>query len=267
MKLGNVCKLGAVSAIILAGASLPAMGASVTVYQGTDAPLSPGLPHPNSSAAAASFSAAAVLVQTINFEGLAPTGSFSSFPVAPGVTMTTSGLSSTLSGLSTDNSNSSLGFNTTAAGSEFFRFSNDFVNGTGTLGSVDFNFITPINAWGAYFTGLESAAGANVQVQFSDGTSQVLSVTRNSSAGVSFFGFTDSGASISKVTISEDDTGQTTRDIFGIDDVVYAQNLIPTGPTQGPVAAPVPEAVWGGAALLGVFGLNGARRRRAIRKA
>ena len=102
------------------------------------------------------------------------------------------GLSSTLSGLSTDNSNSSLGFNTTAAGSEFFRFSNDFVNGTGTLGSVDFNFITPINAWGD-ISRAGVGRGANVQVQFSDGTSQVLSVTRNSSAGVSFLALPTAG--------------------------------------------------------------------------
>jgi hypothetical protein len=246
-----------VAAALALGGATQGWAASITIFQGSDPSVGPGGAHPNSDLAFADFTAATVFLNTIDFEGLTP-GYFTSKTVASGVVMTTNNLNSVLSGLSTDNSGSPPGFNTTVGGSEYFRFGNTL----NTAGSVSFNFVNPINAFGAYFSGIESTTGAAVHVSFSDGTAQDFTVNRNAVAGVTFFGFTDVGATISTVTISENVTGVPGRDTFGIDDVVFQSSLVPAGAVVPPVATPLPPAAWGGVALLAGLGANRLRKRR-----
>jgi hypothetical protein len=90
-------------------------------------------------------------------------------------------------------------------------------------------------------------------ISFNDGVAQLLSITKtDSTGGVLFFGFTDSNAVITAVTISE---GATTgsRDVFGIDDVRFAAATATT---------PLPAALPLFATGLGV--LLGWRRKRKL---
>jgi hypothetical protein len=240
------CSRGIVG-LLAAGVAIAvsSLASGATVYFGTDPGVGFGGARPNSDAAAAAFAAAVPGTNTINFES-APLGDFSSLTVAPGVTMTTNNLDSSY-GISNANTDKSLGYDTTAGGSKYFQFANIF----GTVGSVDFNFADPIDAFGAYITGLQTGVGGNVRVQYVDGGFQDITLAKNSDPGVEFWGFVSTGAAISKITFFEDDTGLSTRDIFGIDDVRY-----------GTAAVPLPAALWGGMALLtGLAGLRAARRR------
>jgi hypothetical protein len=245
--------VGVLAAAMAIAVTSLASGATV-YYSGADPGVGFGGARPNSDAAAAAFAAATPGSSTITFEG-ATLGFFSTRTVASGVSMTTNNLDSTYTGISNDNASADnyLGFDTTVGGSQFFRFSNVF----NTAGSVDFNFATPIDSFGAYLTGLESSVGGSVRVQYTDGTSQDIALTKAASSGTSvqFWGFVDAGASINKITFYEDSTNASgTRDIFGIDDVHYRT-----------AAVPLPAAVWGGMALLST--LAGARsiRRRVAR--
>lgn len=222
------------SVLVLLGLVAASSNASIVVYTGGD-PGNSTDPRPNSLAAALAFDTAASGFGTVNlidFES-APVGPFSSLNVGGGVT---------LSGLSFASNNQEIlsapmsppdglfGFNTTSGGTHFVS-----MNG----GTLTFSFATPVQSFGAFFTGVQINIGT---VTFNDGSSQTLTLPSPNNGGIEFFGFTDSGQSISSLTIN------VLGDIIGIDDVRYVK------------ASEVPEPTSMGA--LGVGGLALMRRRK-----
>jgi hypothetical protein len=119
-------------------------------------------------------------------------------------------------------------------------------------GTLTFSFATPIQAFGAYFSGVQDFFTDTVN--FSDGTSQVLDIpetgTSSSVGALDFVGFTDGGASISSVTINAGNP-TTGYDYIGIDDVLF-----------GPVATPVPEPFTLSLFGAGLAGAAALRRRK-----
>jgi hypothetical protein len=199
---------------------------AVTVYSNNDAGVtSVG---PNSLAARTAFDAAANPTTVVDFESLA-VGTFVASPttptvVAPGVTAVYGGSvdpgASNVFGVSNGVS-AIFGFNTTSGGSKYLGFVPAF-NPTATP-FLTFTYNDPINAWGAYFTGLEPEVPGIVHVVFNDGTSQDIIVPDGSAGGgVGFWGFVSTGSAISSITLQELGVGDA-RDIWGIDDVVSAR--------------------------------------------
>ena len=225
--------------------------ANPVTYTGQDIVSTTSSPTPNSNAAAASFAAAAAglgTVSTINFEG-APLGSFSSLAIASGVS---------LSGTDAGGNNQTIrdttnfppaptldGFNTSPGGANFVEMQG---------GTLTFNFATPTQFFGAYFTGVQNFFGD--YVTFSDGTTQTINVpdagTSSSVGAVDFVGFTDAGKSITSVTINAGSYDEGYDDI-GVDDVSYQST---------PSTAPTPEPNSIILLLTGGLGVAGAVRRR-----
>ncbi len=186
---------------------------------------------PNSLAARTAFDAAANPTTVINFESLA-VGTFVASPttptaVAPGVTAVYGGsvdpgTSSNLFGVA-DGVSATFGFNTTSGGSKYLGFVP--APNPATTPFLTFTYNDPINAWGAYFTGLEPEIPGIVHVVFNDGTSQDIIVPDGSiGGGVGFWGFVSTGSAISSITLQELGVGGT-RDIWGIDDVVSSAQV------------------------------------------
>jgi hypothetical protein len=160
-------------------------------------------------------------VNLIDFEGLAD----GSNPVVlPGVTVT--GAPSAPAGTVGVNTSATidnlLGGNTTAGGSKYWR--------TSVIKDTVFAFANPVQAFGAYITGLGSASVGQALLLFNDGSAQTFNLSTaigNANGGVGFFGFTDAGKFISSVTFK---TGTGTgEDVYGIDDVRYVSSTaIPT---------------------------------------
>ena len=224
---------------------------AIVLIEGKDPGVGPGGARPNSDAAAAGFDSAAALlgpVSIIDFEG-ENVGGFVSREVAPGVAVTFFGndIGDAGQGIATDNMGAGgptiLGYNTTLGGTKHLRMVPLSRVGTAT---VVFDYAAPIQAWGAYLTGLGTADGS-LFVTFDDGMSQEFNVTGDAGGGVQFFGFTDAGKSI--VSIGLELRGvSSSRDIFGVDDVRH-------------VAIPEPSSLL--LLCMGVFGfLTYARRRR-----
>lgn len=198
-----------VAAVSLCLVSSPS--SAVTIYSGSDdgAPITG--PFTNSSAAQANFSSGASLLgttSTITFEDQ-PVGYNASFTAAPGVMITLTGTNfgGAFSGISNTTLGNLYGFNTTSGGSNWLGFPG---------GTATFSFAAPTQSFGFYLTGVQSSLSSNISVLFDDGTSQILSAPINANGGTSFFGFTDAGASISTIQISN-----ISNDAWGIDDVSY----------------------------------------------
>jgi hypothetical protein len=220
------------SAMALAFATGAASAAIVT-FSGIDAGAGEADPRPNANAAAAAFDAAGN--ETIfNFEAQ-PLGLFTNLALGSSVTM--SSTDAFIANLSGGSPERLFGYNTTSGGSQYVLLSSG--------GSVTFTFATPIEDFGAYFTGVQLSDNV---IAFNDGAPQSLAIPSPgaNSGGVVFFGFTDFGSAISSLTVTFP------TDIVGFDDVRFSF-----------VAAAVPEP--GTAALLGIAiaGLAGVRGRRA----
>ena len=130
-----------------------------------------------------------------------------------------------------------LGYNTTAiedcGGGEIticnhLRVVPQFAPNGGGVVQVTFTPTAKLQAWGAFFTGIEGLPNTKVTLVFDDGTSQVFDLPEGEGGGAAFFGFTDPGKSITSVTVREQLDGPIEgcgengcRDIFGIDDVRY----------------------------------------------
>jgi len=213
-----------------------AASANVITYVGTDLNAGPGAAHPNSAAAAASFDAAAALLgtsSTITFEG-APVGAFTSLTAAPGVTVTGTDLngdSQVVRNVTAFPPAPALGgFNTTPGGTEYVDLLGGFVT---------FTFSTPTQFFGAYLSGVQNF-GQTDMVTFSDGTTELINVPNGGTDGfnglLAFVGFTDSGKSISSVTISAGQAGPGAgggEDEIGVDDVRY-QSAVAVSPVPEP---------------------------------
>jgi hypothetical protein len=207
--------------------ALPASaGAGIVTFLGTDFGVAPGAPRPHSVAAASQFLAASQLIgnpRLINFEGLPtnlPLADGVPQTVAPGVSYTLRGTDHTPPagfsyGLSVNPDDVLTGYNTTPGGDEHLKFAPELGVGTAT---VDFNFQTPIQALGLFLTGLGTANG-NLHVVFNDGVDHDLPIAGSPAGGILYFGFTDLGAQIRKVSFQLRNVLGSSRDVFGIDDV------------------------------------------------
>jgi hypothetical protein len=215
-----------IRAAILAGAVglvaitvAPASAALVT-FTGEDIMPTTSSPHPNSAMAAANFDASVTALgggSLVTFENAA-LGSFSNLAIAPGVTMngtSAGGANQTMRDTSNFPSFPTLdGYNTTPGGAEFVE-----VQG----GTLTFSFSTPVQAFGAYFSGIQTNFFTD-SITFSDGSSQTELIpgngTTSSVGALSFVGFTDVGKSITSVTVN---AGATTTgfDDIGVDDLRF----------------------------------------------
>ena len=215
--------------------------------------MNPGGSHPNSSAAAASFDAAASALGTVGFITFesAPLGAFTSLAVAPGVTIGGTDYlghnQRVLSVPSFTPAPSLGGFNTTSGGANYV----DMVGGT-----LVFHFATPTQFFAAYLTGIQTAFYQDT-FTFTDGTTQTINVpgagTSSSLGAMDFVGFTDAGQSIVSLTINAGNPQG--ADEIGVDDVRY----------QTPAVAVTPEPgtfVLAGTGLMAI--LLGAARRRFV---
>jgi hypothetical protein len=225
-----------------------------TIYSAADFGAGPGNSHPNSDNKAAQFDAAAGALGTeslINFES-APVGSVFSLTVAPGVVLSGADFQGNPQGID-DTPNfppapALGGFNTTLGGKNFV----DIQGGTAT-----FTFSSPIQAFAAYFTGVQTAFFQDT-ITFNDGTIQSINVPGSadtSLGGVGFAGFTDPGKLITTITITASNNAGV--DFIGIDDVRF---VTPT------TAVPEPGSV----ALLIGLGISSSvfvRRRKNSRQA
>lgn len=229
--------------------------ADIVIFSGSDPGVGPGGARPNSDAAAAAFDAAAAALGAVNvitFES-APLGNFASLGVAPGVTAMLSGTDTDVNpGVTNVAGDTTLGYNTTAGGGRFVRVVPIFNIGTASL---EFVFATPVQAFGAYITGLGTANG-NLQFRFNDGANQSLAVGGSSNGGVRFFGFTDAGTSISSVRLELSGVSGT-RDIFGVDDVRFVGAGTQAVPEPGTLSLCVAMA-----ACLSGYGLRRRLRSR-----
>ncbi len=206
--------------------------AQVVTYAASDLGAQPGSTFTNSNVAAANFDTAAGSLGTeslITFEST-PVGAFTSLNVAPGVTMLgvgAAGNSQLIVDAPAYPPNPAVaGFNTTPGGSHYVG-----ING----GTVQFVFAAPIQAFGAYFTGMQPGFFQST-VTFTDGTSQSLNVPSGDSfsGGVGFLGFTDAGKSISQVTVFSGPSPANPTALFdfaGLDDVRFVPAAVPEAST------------------------------------
>jgi hypothetical protein len=230
---------------LIALSSIPASAAVIT-FSGEDIMTTIADPHPISALAASNFIAATPGASLINFES-APLGSFTSLLIAPGVTLTGTGTS--INNVPNFPSAPTLdGYNTTPSGAQYAEL----------LGNIlTFHFTTPVQAFGAYFTGLQSFYFQDT-VSFNDGTSQVINMPETGTgAGVGsldFVGFTDFGASITSVSIT---SGNGSGDFIGVDDARFLAVPSTTVPE------PITLSMFGA----GIAGVAALRRRKKAKQA
>ncbi len=202
------------------------------VFSGGDLRAGETSPRPNSDAAAAAFDAALAAFQPvtlINFES-SPLGPFNNLMISPGI------FADGLNGLGTPGPQQIrntpfclpdflCGYNTTPGGAK----------GLAVLGgTLTFTFNTPIQAFGAYISGLQ----LQDSLKFNDGSAQVVETPFLGSGGIGFVGFIDPGASITSISV---DTSS------GSDFITFDDIRVVTTAAVG-TAAPEP-------ATLALFGL------------
>lgn len=206
--------VGLLAAISLQGA---------TIYYGADNGAGPGDARPLSDGARSAFVAATGATGPITFEGLA-VGFNANFTAAPGVDVTMTNLLSSFCGgvCATDaHSPDPLGFNVTANGSQHLRVVPAFGS---EGGAVTFTFAVPVYAFGFYLTDTDNSFPGPIHVTFYAGGSQSLSITKNNNlGGALFWGYSDPGVAITSFSLTTGATTSDKRDLWGIDDVYYAQ--------------------------------------------
>jgi hypothetical protein len=249
--------------LVALGAAGTAQGATVTFSGSDDGVGFDGTPRPNSEAAKTAFESGAGALGTINLLNLdsLATGFSPVINLGSGVTATFTDARTTHSGIRTNASGGTrgeLGFAT--SGPNFLQAS---MAATATEMNLKFDFATPVQAFGAYFTGLESNVIGTFTLNFNDGTAQTLSLpegvtttTVDGGAPIAFFGFTSAGASITSVTLTEKGAldGAFLRDVIGVDDIRFVNAGAPV---------PIPASVSLGLVGAGMIGgMTYLRRRR-----
>lgn len=197
--------------------SAPTWGA---VHFGLDIGAGQGDAFPLADAARQSFDTAIASLgpaSTLTFESL-PVGNSTNLQPSADVSVVLSGVDSGFNTIDTVlgvvGETEIVGYNNTVGGTKFVRVAPAFGAGTAL---ASFTYAQPIQAWGAFITGLGTAAG-NLFIEFVGVNGQTFSVVGSQSGGTAYFGFVDSSASIVEVRLSLRNVSGT-RDIFGIDDV------------------------------------------------
>lgn len=216
----------ALVAMLLFGVNTASEAAPI-IFSGFDAGAS--APGANALAAAAAFNLAVPGTSLETFESFVA-GQDTNGLAGTDFTLTSTGFN--IQGATTCGA-ALCGENTTPAGSNF-AYSN------AANAFLTFTFTTPIQAFGAFFGGLQTASNALV---FTDGGVQIIPLNPEANGGFSFVGFYDAAGSISAVTV------EVPFDLISVDDVRYS-------------AAAVPEPQTVAMLLMGLYGLRVARRRR-----
>lgn len=189
---------------VLTAATLVAVSSSASaapiIFSGFDA--GNANPGPNATAAALAFNAAVPGTSLETFEGFA-SGANTNGLVGPGYSLTSVGFNIQ----NTPTCAPPLcGDNTTPAG-RLFAYSN------AASASLTFNFTTPINAFGAYFGGLQTSS--NALVWSAGSTNYSVPLNPQANGGFAFVGFYDAAATTSSVTID------IPFDLISVDDVRF----------------------------------------------
>jgi hypothetical protein len=123
-------------------------------------------------------------------------------------------------------------------------------------GTLTFTFASPVQFFGAYFTGLQIYYAQDT-ITFNDGSPETINAletgTGSGVGAVNFLGFTDAGNAISSITITSN-TGGAGTDYIGVDDVMY----------QSQTAVPEPASI--GLVLIAFLGLILAYRAKSVRR-
>ena len=215
----SVAILGLMAAVVPQRAS-----AAITSYSGQDDGAAVAGPFPNSDDSRSQFLSDAAsygAVHNHDFTDL-PLG-FHSSPYAWGngdgiFTLNAPNYGAGLSGINSGSNNS--------ANANLYGFSISSGNWLGVInGSVTFDFFSPTNSFGAYFTGVQGSAryGDILQITFNDGSSETLNPALNLNGGAEYFGFTDTNT-FTSLTISRPE-GQVTADAWGIDLVSFNSSV------------------------------------------
>lgn len=207
--------------ITLAMICLAAPAHAVTVYSGYDQGAGDLASSPNATAAAASFDAAVTASDIVDFEGALGDFSFA----GDGFVRNTQRCAPAL-----------CGYNTTAGGQNFLD----------VTFNTTFMFANGIDAFGAYFTGVQRGTAT---LTYDNGNTVELAMPSAAlnDGGTTFFGFSDAGASITSISYYTGDGG----DFVGVDDIRFR------------VAAPVPVPATLPLLLGGVFAFGLIRRKAA----
>ena len=238
------CGLAAGAALALAGTGVRA---SIVTYAGNDPAAGPTDPRPDSTTAAANFDPNAGTLGPVTYQSFEtlPVGSFSSLNIGGGATLTgtnSGGTDQEISDATYGTYTSVYGYNTTFMGSNYV-----YLRG----GTATFTFSTPIDAFGAFFTGVQYDGET---ISFNDGTPETLTLQNpGTSGGVEFYGFTDGGKLISSITINTLNSAANVEDFIGVDDVRFS---------TVPVPEPSSLALLAGAGIAGGGAWRRARRGR-----
>lgn len=227
----NVLRLAALAASM---SLLASAHATIRLFCGLDAVTASSDPRPNSNAALAQFvviAAAQNSMSVADFDGLADRTL--SGPVASNMSMASTNVDALNGGIDSGD-DVILGFNTTPSIGKHYRLWSDVDT---TPASVTFTFATPVNAFGAFFTGVGTSFGdTSIKWTTSLGTN-TLGLGEFPTGSVQFCGFIDSELFTSVTIEIAPEAGGAIDDVLGVDDAFYANcNPVPEPGTMAALA-------------------------------